>query len=122
MREPEAPPTKRKHLLRLEEYDQVLCWRNATRERVNAEIRRRLGRRDPMMPEPGDRLICIKNTKPPRDEDVRRWMNGEQVTVVDVGRTKHDDFMALAIRDDAGIEPEVVTGVNPKAEPSNRPC
>ena len=108
---PEAPPTKRKHLLRLEEYDQILCWRNATRERINAEIRRRLGRRDPMMPEPGDRLICIKNTKPPRDEDVRRWMNGEQVTVVDVGRTKHDDFMALAIRDDEGIEHEVVSPI-----------
>lgn len=105
---PEAPPTKSKHLLRLEEYDQILCWRNATRERVNAEIRRRLGRRDPMMPEPGDRLICIKNTKS-KDEDVRRWMNGEQVTVLGVDGTKHDDFMALAIRDDEGIEHEVVS-------------
>lgn len=106
---PEAPPTKRKQLLRLEEYDQILCWRNATRERINAEIRRRLGRRDPMMPEVGDRLICIKNTKPPRDEDTRRWMNGEQVTVLGVATTKHEDFLALWISDDEGIEHEVVS-------------
>lgn len=105
---PEAPPTKRKHLLRLEEYDQILCWRNATRERINAEIRRRLGRRDPMMPEPGDRLICIKNTKS-KDEDARRWMNGEQVTVLGVATTKHEDFLELWISDDEGIEHEVVS-------------
>lgn len=107
---PEAPPTKRKHLLRLEEYDQVLCWRNVTRERVNAEIRRRLGRRDPMMPEEGDRLICIKNTKS-RDEDVRRWMNGEQVTVLAVATTKHEDHLVLDIRDDEGIEHEVISPI-----------
>lgn len=104
----DLPQTKRKHLLRLEEYDQVLCWRNATRERINAEIRRRLGRRDPMVPEPGDRLICIKNTKS-KDEDVRRWMNGEQVTVLGAEGTKHDDALALWISDDEGIEHEVIS-------------
>lgn len=103
---PEAPPTKTKHLLRLEEYDQILCWRNATRERINAEIRRRLGRRDPMMPEVGDRLICIKNTKS-KDLDVRRWMNGEQVTVLGVDAKGTGDTIALWISDDEGIEHEV---------------
>lgn len=107
-RAPEVKPTKRGSLMRLEEYDQVLCWRNATRERVNAEIRRRLGRRDPMMPEPGDRLICIKNTKP-KDPDERRWMNGEQVTVLGVEATKHDDALALYISDDEGVHHEVIS-------------
>lgn len=105
---PEAPPTKPGKLDRLEEYGQVLCWRNATRERVNAEIRRRLGRRDPMMPEAGDRLVCIKNTKELKGQ--RRWMNGEQVEVLDVGkgRTKMGDLI-LAIRDDEGAEHQVTT-------------
>ncbi|QDP45560.1 DNA helicase [Microbacterium phage FuzzBuster] len=105
---PEVPLTKPKRLLALEDYDQVLCWRNATRERVNAEIRRRLGRRDPMMPEHGDRLICIKNTKP-KDEEIRQWMNGEQVTVLDAQRSggKDSGTLALTVMDDDGIEHEV---------------
>lgn len=108
---PEVAATKPKHLLRLEDYDQVLCWRNATRERVNAEIRRRLGRSDALMPEAGDKLVCIKNTKPPRDAEIRRWMNGEQVTVLGVTTTRHDDSVALYLRDDEGIEHEVVSPI-----------
>lgn len=107
---PEVPQTKPKHLMRLEEYDQVLCWRNATRERVNAEIRRRLGRRNPLMPEAGDKLVCIKNTKP-RDEDVRRWMNGEQTLVLGSELTKHEDSVALWLRDDEGVEHEVISPI-----------
>lgn len=107
---PEARPTKRKQLLRLEEYDQILCWRNATRERVNAEIRRRLGRRDPIIPERGDRLICIKNTKS-KDENVRRWMNGEQATVLGVEASRHDDALKLWLSDDEGVEHEVVSPI-----------
>lgn len=107
---PEAPETKPKHLLRLEEYDQVLCWRNATRERVNAEIRRRLGRRSPMFPEAGDKLVCIKNTKP-KDVEERRWMNGEQATVLGSETTKHEDSVALWLRDDEGIEHEVISPI-----------
>ena len=105
---PVVPVTKPKRLLSLEDYDQVLCWRNATRERANAEIRRRLGRRDPMMPEAGDRLVCIKNTKS-KDENVRQWMNGEQVTVLDAQRSggKTSDTLALTVMDDDGIEHEV---------------
>ncbi len=108
---PEVPATKPKHLMRLEEYDQVLCWRNATRERVNAEIRRRLGRRNPLMPEPGDKLVCIKNTKPPRDAEIRRWMNGEQTVVLGSELTKHEDSIALWLRDDEGVEHEVISPI-----------
>lgn len=105
---PSAPETKPKRLLSLEDYDQVLCWRNATRERVNGEIRRRLGRRDPMMPEAGDRLVCIKNTKT-QDPEVRQWMNGEQVTVLAAQRSggKTSDTLALTVADDDGVEFEV---------------
>lgn len=106
---PVVPVTKPKNLLRLEDYDQVLCWRNATRERANAEIRRRLGRRDPMMPEPGDRLVCIKNTKS-RDEEVREWMNGEQVRVLEA-RAADDETMALTIEDDDRVAHEVFSPI-----------
>lgn len=106
-REPEAPRTKPSKLQRLEEYDQVLCWRNATRERVNTEVRRRLGRTSPL-PEPGDRLICIKNTKP-KNADERRWMNGEQVTVLGVAPTVHDDALELHLADDEGVEHTVIS-------------
>lgn len=107
---PRVDATKPKRLLRLEDYDQVLCWRNATRERVNAEIRRRLGRANAMMPEPGDKLVCIKNTKP-RDEEQRRWMNGEQTLVLGAELTKHEDSIALWLRDDEGIEHEVFSPI-----------
>lgn len=105
---PVAPETKAKKLLALEDYDQVLCWRNATREQVNREIRRRLGHRDLWMPEQGDRLVCIKNTKP-RDDETRQWMNGEQATVLDAQKTKQEHELVLVIRDDEGAEHEVAT-------------
>lgn len=105
--EPSVEPTKPKHLLRLEDYDQVLCWRNATREQVNAEVRRRLRRKTAAEPEPGDKLVCIKNTKPEADGE-RRWMNGEQVTVLGV-LSRSDEWARLAIRDDEGVEHEVDT-------------
>ena len=42
--------------------DQVLVGRNASRRTVNAKVRRIQGR-DPRHPEPGDRLVCLKNNK-----------------------------------------------------------
>lgn len=103
---PYAEPTKRRHLLSLEEYDQVLCWRNATREHVNAEVRRRLGRRKGIVPEPGDRLVCLKNTKA-RPEG-KQWMNGEQATVLTVDdRAADRDTLYLGVRDDEGVDHEV---------------
>lgn len=106
---PEARATKPSKLLRLEEYDQVLCWRNATRERVNAEMRRRLRRKHPLIPEPGDRLICLKNTKA-RTKDEREWMNGEQARVLGTAEAKgQPDKIALHILDDEHVEHEVIT-------------
>lgn len=106
---PVAPATKGKRLLPLDQYDQVLCWRNATREHVNAEVRRRLGRARGITPEQGDRLVCLKNTKKP-DNGGKQWMNGEQATVLNVdARAVARDDLHLVVRDDEGAEFKVVT-------------
>ena len=105
----ELPVTKSKRLHRLEDYDQILVWRNVTRERINAEVRRRLGRVSDLVPEPGDRLICIRNTRSLR-EHARRWMNGEQVEVLGVGEVTDAD-VALHVKDDEGVLHEVFSPV-----------
>lgn len=102
------PPTKSKNLLPLHAYDQVLCWRNATREHVNAEVRRLRGYRRGTTPAPGDRLVCLKNTKPDPD-GAKQWMNGEQATVLAVDELVRDETLALTVRDDEGAEHEVAS-------------
>lgn len=42
--------------------DQVIVGKNVTRKGYNARIRKHLGR-ESVMPEPGDRLVCLKNDK-----------------------------------------------------------
>lgn len=42
--------------------DQLLCGRNATRIALNKRVRDLLGRTSPL-PEPGDRLVCLKNNR-----------------------------------------------------------
>lgn len=44
------------------DYDQILCGKNETRKAINTEIRRHLGRKG-QLPEPGDKLICLRNDK-----------------------------------------------------------
>lgn len=107
---PTVPRTRAKHLTALEDYDQVLCWRNATREHVNATIRQRLGRRRRHVPEAGDRLVCLKNTKPV--EGAKQWMNGEQATVLHVDWLDADEVV-MTVRDDEGG----VYGVTSPLEP-----
>lgn len=106
--QPVIEPTKRKHLFALHEYDQILCWRNATREQVNAEVRRLRGYPEGMMPAAGDRLVCLKNTKP-KDDGVKPWMNGEQATVVAVGGIVDGDSILLTLRDDESVVHDVVS-------------
>ena len=43
-----------------EEFDQVLCGKNATRRSINARFREAAGRKS-HLPEPGDRLVCLRN-------------------------------------------------------------
>ena len=102
---PRLERTGRRSLRSIEEYAQVLCWRNATREQVNAQVRRALGRRSAIAPEPGDRLVCLKNTKK-REDAGKQWMNGEQATILEVGR-ELEDSIVLTVRDDEDAEHEV---------------
>lgn len=110
---PEVDTTPRSKLLRLEEYDQILCWKNATRERINLRVREALGRSSATLPEPGDKLVSLKNTRP-STEGARQWLNGEQVTVLGVdlaglafGRIR------LTVLDDEGVEHGVSVAPEP---------
>lgn len=110
---PEVDATKRSKLLRLEEYDQILCWRNATRERINLRVREELGRTSATLPEPGDKLVSLKNTRPTAD-DARQWMNGEQATVleVDIDGLRFG-ILRLTVVDDEGVVHEVSASPEP---------
>ena len=65
--------------------DQVLVGRNVSRRTVNAKVRRIQGR-DPRNPEPGDRLVCLKN-----DKD-KALLNGGLWTVREVQRGTGDFY------------------------------
>ena len=82
--------------------DQVLVGRNASRRTVNAKVRRLQGR-DPRRPEPGDRLVCLKNNKD------KALLNGGLWTVREV-RDGDGDFLSLLIDslDVAKLEARVV--------------
>lgn len=56
-------------------YDQVIVGRNDTRRSWNNKMRTALGRTT-QLPEPGDKLICLRNNHQ------KRIVNGEQVTCV----------------------------------------
>lgn len=106
---PTMPQTRPRHLHPIETYDQILCWRNATREQANAEIRRRLGRKSATAPAAGDRLVCLKNTKR-REDGGKQWMNGEQAIVLEASKPgKLSDDVHLTVRDDEGAQHEVVS-------------
>jgi exodeoxyribonuclease-5 len=74
------------------DYDQVLVGRNRTRKDLNAQIRKAIGRKD-LLPEEGDKLICLRN-----DHDLG-LMNGSLWTTVD-RQIIDDDTMILVIRDE----------------------
>lgn len=70
---------------RLTAADQVICAFNSTRVNVNRQIRNKLGRRSPY-PEPGDRVICLRNC---RELAV---FNGQQGTAKEIDQS-HGDIM-----------------------------
>ncbi|GJE41284.1 ATP-dependent DNA helicase [Methylobacterium soli] len=69
--------------------DQVLVGRNQTRRTVNAKIRRLQGR-DAARPEPGDRLVCLKNNKD------KALLNGGLWSVREIEEAE-GDFFALKV-------------------------
>lgn len=82
--------------------DQVLVGRNVSRRTVNAKVRKIQGR-DARHPEPGDRLVCLKNNKD------KALLNGGLWTVRTVQRGE-GDFYSLHVDslDVAGLDARVV--------------
>lgn len=78
------------------DYDQVLVGCNTTRATWNRKMRAKLGRTSPL-PEPGDKLICLRNNTR------ARIVNGEQVVCISV---KEPDEWAVALEFDRGNGPE----------------
>lgn len=81
------------------EYDQVLVGRNATRQKANNTMRRRLGH-DSRYPLPGEKLVCLRNDRE------NGFLNG---TIWRVERCNgDDDGLELAVTPEEG-GPEVET-------------
>ena len=119
------PTTARKKLLDLTAYDQILCWRNATRQELNREVRILLGRTDMDEPEPGDKIVCIQNTRHRRDDSaLKRWMNGEQAEVFAIHRRMPGMWeMTVRSYDDGALHrvlTPTVTFTGPTAEQEYR--
>jgi exodeoxyribonuclease-5 len=87
--------------------DQLLCGRNATRRALNDMIRQRRGYRD-WLPEPGERLVCLRNR-----HDLGLFNGGiVKVKGVATGRgvSSGKPMVALTVRPE-GEERDVPVGV-----------
>jgi exodeoxyribonuclease V len=81
-------------------YDQVICGTHQTRHRLNEQIRRRLGYGGPK-PEPGEKVICLKN------DSWRGLRNGTLWTVVEA-TPDNSGFIDMTVEDEDGYAVEVV--------------
>ncbi|MCH9637817.1 MAG: ATP-dependent RecD-like DNA helicase [Gammaproteobacteria bacterium] len=77
------------------EYDVVLCGKNSTRVAVNTKIRQRLGYGG-ALPEPGERVICLRN------DAERKIFNGMQATVRECVQGRDGDGILMTVEDDLG--------------------
>ena len=90
----------RKGELRVEdlvEFDQILCGTNKTRRFVNRDVRDHLGFTN-VLPEEGDRLVCLRN------DNERGLLNGSQWTVVSKPYVMSDDVIMLDIESEHGVQ------------------
>jgi exodeoxyribonuclease-5 len=76
-------------------YDQVIVGRNATRWQIVEALRDAAGR-PPGTPEPGDRIMVLRNDP---EHDV---VNGQQATVIDAYGPDDEDGWALTVTTDDG--------------------
>jgi exodeoxyribonuclease-5 len=87
-------------------HDILLCWRNRSRQRLNARKRALLGREGPVL-QPGEPIMCLKN-------DHRLGLyNGAVYTVVEHER------IALLIADGTrtvAVDPVTIEGFDPQFE------
>jgi len=72
--------------------DQVICWRNETRWKINRVLRKKLGRPEGR-PVEGDRVMCLTNN---RDIGI---LNGQQFDVHEVKPAYDGDAWALMVRE-----------------------
>lgn len=82
----------------LNDFDQVLCWKNATRWALIGHMRSQLGRFD-WRPVPGDRIMALVNSP---NAGV---LNGMQFVVLQVEECpEHSQKLALIVQDEEGGE------------------
>lgn len=94
--------------------DQIICGRNVTRRTLNWRMRdiRGIGRKSP--PQPGEKLVCLRNNK------FKGLKNGTMWEVIDAPTSSSEISQLLHLRSDAGYEvkttawKDVLTG-NPPA-------
>lgn len=74
------------------EFDQILVGRNHTRKVVNRRIREEVLGRKSHLPEPGDRLVCLRN------DHMAGMLNGSQWDTLECEEVD-EDTMCLTIQD-----------------------
>lgn len=84
--------------------DQVLVGLNKTRRSHNAKIRQLLGRTN-HMPEPGDRLVCLRNNKE------KQLLNGQLWTVASADQKIYPDVVPMALAPEDAPKTEYKTRV-----------
>lgn len=77
----------------LMQYDQVLVGRNKTRKSVNAQARRHLGYGDHEFPQPGERVVCLRN------DHQAGLLNGSTWTVVECAEVPETGLLGLVVED-----------------------
>ncbi len=82
------------------EFDQVICGLNATRHRLNKQMRRVLGYQGPT-PHAGEKLVCLKNNHK------LGLLNGTLWTAVNAQPARRG-FVEMVVKDDDGFEVEVL--------------
>lgn len=80
-------------LEQMAEFDQILCGRNKTRRIINSRMRREHLQRETHLPEPGDRLVCLRN-----NHDLG-LLNGS-IWIVLEAEVVNDDEIGLTLNDE----------------------
>lgn len=82
------------------QFDQVICGTNKARQDLNRQIRQHLGRKTGL-PEPGDKLVCLRNNYE------SGFLNGSLWTVTD-SKVVDDERIWVALKDEDSREIDCV--------------
>lgn len=83
------------------DHEQIICWKNSTRWSLIQKIREKLDR-PAGVPVVGDRVMCLVNNRG------AGLLNGQQFEVLAVERDRILEVWRLHVRDDEGMEREVL--------------